>query len=45
MKSLDLNLTVGRLTPTDFQIYYKARINKTIWYTTERIDIQINRTE
>lgn len=24
--------TVERLTPPGFQIYYKARIDKTVWY-------------
>lgn len=37
------NVVLEGLMPLDFQIYYKARIDKSVWY--KRKDIQINRTK
>ena len=38
MKFLGVNLIIGRLTLPNFQVNYKARINKTIWYYREDRD-------
>lgn len=46
MKFLGINLTIGRLTLPNFQVNYKARINKTIWqYREDRYTDQQNRKE